>query len=177
MIFLVLLIIIVILALILSVWILLVLFYTRVPFVKTPDKKIDILLKELSLTAQDTVYDLGCGDGHVLIAIEKASGAKTVGYDLSPVAYVKARFNVRNARTKTQIYFKDFKHADLFKADVIFVFLIVGVMKETWKFLQTHARPGTKIVSYGFSFPDVLPDKVVEDAVAPTSSKFFFYTI
>lgn len=160
-----------------SVWMLLVLFYTRVPFVKTPEKKIPALLSELSLSSEQTVYDLGCGDAHILLAIEKSTGATTIGYELSPIAYAKARWNVWRAQAHTKVMFGDFHRAPLQDADVVFIFLIVGVMKQTWSFLTQTCRPGTVIISYGFVFPDVKPDKVVHTPDAPHGSAFIFYTI
>lgn len=167
----------VILGLATSIWILIVLFYTRVPFVKMPARHITTLLEAIHITSADTVYDLGCGDAHVLIKIAERTGARTVGFDISPIAYLKAKWNIQKAKTTTKVYFKDFRNVDISQANIIFVFLIVGIMERTWNFLLTHARPGTRVISYGFSFPGIIPDQTISTSSSAQGSQLYIYTI
>ena len=69
----------------------------------TPDAAINVMLRELSLTKDDVLYDLGCGDGRVLIAAVKRYGCKAVGIEINPTTAERARYRVRMAQTSSEI--------------------------------------------------------------------------
>ena len=107
---------------IVSIYILFILFFTRVPFVRTPKKVIQKILEEIDIKSSHVVYDLGCGDAKFLIAVEKATGAKTIGFELSPWAYLLAKLNIFFKKSKTKVYYKNFYKENLSKADLVFCF-------------------------------------------------------
>jgi len=161
---------------IVTLWIFIVLLFTRVPYVKTPKKNIDLLLKKIPFTKNDRVYDLGCGDAEVLIEIDKRVGAQTRGFEISPFAYLRAWLAVKSSGAKTRVWFKNFRKADISDATHIFVFLIPSVMQKTADWLEHNVAKGTLIISYGFSFPNKTPEQTIEtDKRAHFASKFFVY--
>lgn len=170
-----LLLIIVVTAVIGTLWLLVVLFFTRVPFVKTPKENIKLIIDVGNIQKNDVVYDLGCGDAHVLIEIERSTGATTRGFELSPLAYVAALRNIRKANAKTKVEFKNFTKADISNATVIFLFLIPSVMSKTGALLKERTKPGTRVVSYGFAIPEWKPERVLVSAV--NQSNIFLYRV
>ncbi len=164
--------------LVLVIYIFIILLYTKVPFVKTPKKSINIILDKISISAKDTIYDIGCGDASMLIAIEKKFGAKTIGYEISPWAYALGRLNIYFHNSKTKILFKNFYKEDLSGATMVFCFLIVAVMEKVGRQLISQLKPGTKVISYGFHIPDWKPINTIDtNPKKPNSSKIFIYII
>lgn len=164
--------------LILAVYIFIILVYTKVPFVKTPRKSIDMILNNIKISPKDTVYDIGCGDASMLIAIEKKFGARTIGYEISPWAYLRGRINIFLNKTNTKIYYKNFYKEDLSQANVVFCFLIVSVMDKVGQQLKKQLKPGAKVISYGFHIPNWQPVEVINTGQNnPKSSKIYIYRI
>lgn len=158
-------------------WIFIILIYTRVPYVKTPKKNIDLLLKNIHFTKEDVIFDLGCGDADVLITIDKAIGATTYGYEISPFAFFRAWLTIKLQHAKTKVYFKDFRSANVEKATYIFVFLIPSIMEKTAAWIEAHAPKGVTVISYGFTFPGRTPSATIKTDPANThASNFYFYT-
>lgn len=152
--------------------------YTRVPFVKTPRAVIDLILREVKITAADTVYDLGCGDAQFLIAVEKLTRATTVGYELSPWAYALAKINIKINKSRAKVYYKNFYKQDLSPANFIFCFLIPSVMPKVGTQLKKQLKPGATIVSFAFKIPDWPPAKVIDiKPNNPKASKIYIYNI
>ncbi len=168
--------IIVILLTIVAALMLFMLFYTRVPFVKSPKPVIRRIIKELNVTSNDTVYDLGCGDAIFLLEIEKETGAKTVGYEIAPLPYIYARFNVWRKKSKAKILYKNFYKEDLSGADVVFCFLLDTVMPKVGKHLEQQLKPGSRVVSFAFAIKAWEPVKVMLSRPDdPKSSKIYIY--
>ncbi len=161
---------------ILSLVILFVLLYTKVPFVRSPKNLVPIIIKEANITAKDRVYDLGCGDAGTLIAIEKAAGATTVGFEITPLAYWRAKMNIKKQQAKTTVYYKNFYHENLSEATVVFCFLIDSVMKKVGEKLKADLKPGTMVLSYAFKIPQWQPIKTVQiKPQNPNSSIVYIY--
>jgi len=153
-------------------WSFVTLISTKVPFAPTPKKTINLALKEAEVKAGQVVYDLGCGDGRVLLAAEKF-GAKTVGFELSLSNYLKTKFKIWLTGSKSKIYRKNFLKQNLSDADIIFCFLVGKVMPKVKEKLKNNLKPGTKIISYAFAFPSWQPYKILETK----PSKTYFYKL
>lgn len=165
-----------VISLLLILAIFIIFLYTKVPFVKTPKRAIKIILENINISPSDTVYDLGCGDASMLIAIEKHTQAKTIGYEISPFAYLKARLNIFINRSKTKLFYKNFYQEDLGEANIIFCFLIQRVMSKVGDQLKKQLRPGTTVVSYAFPIPDWIPTEVIKTRQNdPEASKIYIY--
>lgn len=141
-----------------------------VPYVPTPKAVVRRMVELAELRGNEIVYDLGCGDARVLIeAKRKFPGIRAIGYELPIGIYLLARLRVSLAgfsrRSKQgisiEIRMRDFFGADLHDADVLFLYLIPEVFARLERKLQAELRPGTRILSHGFSFPGKTPEKIV----------------
>jgi SAM-dependent methyltransferase len=132
-----------------------------VPYVPTPNPVVDGMLKLAGVSSGDTVYDLGCGDGRIVIAAAKAYGAKGVGVDINPERIEEARSNARSAKVEDKVRFEE---NDLFKANianatVVTLYLLPDVNLRLKAKLLKELKPGTRIVSHSFDMGDWKPEK------------------
>jgi len=135
---------------------------TRVPFVPTSKKVSRRLIEVANLKDGDQVYDLGCGDGRLLIEAEKQKKVQGTGYEVSPMAYLLGLFNIFRNKSKIKINYKNFFKEKISNADVIFLYLIPDIMPKVSKKLQKECRKGTRIISNSFHLPELEPVKVYE---------------
>lgn len=167
-----------IIALILALFFLIQLFVLKAPYVKTPQHVIAIVLREIKISPKNTVYDLGCGDASVLVAAEKKFGVTTVGFELSPIAYYRAKQKIKHEQTKTKIFFKSFFKQNISDADVVFCFLVPGIMKKVGTFLDSQLKKGTQVASYAFPIPQWQPNKIIDTLPnGDKASKIYIYEI
>ena len=127
---------------------------TGVPFIPRPKKSQEGIFELMNLKEGETLVDLGCGDATLLIAAEKKYNIKTIGYELSPAAFIIAKINIFLKKSKTQVFLKDFFKADLSQADIIFCYLFPFLMKKISENLKKELKPGARIVSLAFPLPD-----------------------
>ena len=121
------------------------------------------MLKVAQVTDKDLVVDLGSGDGRIVIAAAKASGAKAVGYEIDPMLVELSRKNVKQAELDklATIQDKDFYTADFSEATVVTAFLYPAVL-EKLKPQFAKLKPGTRIVAHSFEIPGVTADETSE---------------
>src|SRR3954470_10553925 len=86
-----------------------------VPFVPTTEEAVEAMLKLADVKKTDVVYDLGCGDGRIVIAAAKNFGARGVGIDINPVRIAEAKENAKKAGVEKLVRFEE---NDLFMADI-----------------------------------------------------------
>jgi cyclopropane fatty-acyl-phospholipid synthase-like methyltransferase len=136
-------------------------------FVPTPAEVVDAMLKLANVTAKDTVYDLGCGDGMIVTAAAKDFGAKAVGIDINPVRVKEANERVAKAGVtdKVTIRNEDLFTTDISQATVVTLYLLQSLNEKLIPKLNKELKPGTRIVSQTFSMGDKYPpEKTVEAA-------------
>jgi SAM-dependent methyltransferase len=111
----------------------------------------------------DVVYDLGCGDGRIVIAAAKRFGARGVGVDLNPRCVAEAQENSRREGVEGRVRFlkQDAKQVDLSEATVVTLFLLWSGNYVLRPILQRQLRPGTRLVSFGADMGDWVPDKTI----------------
>jgi precorrin-6B methylase 2 len=133
------------------------------PFDPTPQEVVDRMLTLAGVKKGDVVYDLGAGDGRVVIAAAKKYGAKTVGFEIDPGLVKLARENVRNEGVErfVEIRQQDFLTADLSPATVVTLYLSYDGNLALRPQLMRQLKPGARIVSYTFDMGDWQP-KIVE---------------
>jgi len=132
-----------------------------VPYVPSPNPVVDGMLKLAGVSSGDTVYDLGCGDGRIVITAAKAYGAKGVGVDINPERIEEARSNAKSAKVEDKVRFEE---NDLFKANiagatVVTLYLLPDVNLRLKAKLLKELKPGTRIVSHSFDMGDWKPEK------------------
>lgn len=140
--------------------------YIREPdviYVPTPQEVVDKMLELAQVKKSDLVYDLGCGDGRIVVTAAKKYGCRAVGYDINPVRVREARENVRknNVGHLVTIEQKDIFTLDLSQANVITLYLLPTLNVKLIPQLE-KLKPGSRIVSHDFNMEGVKPDKVVQ---------------
>src|SRR5438128_835985 len=132
-----------------------------VPFVPTTDEAVLAMLKLADVKKSYAVYDLGCGDGRIVIAAAKNYGARAVGVDIDPRRIQEAKENARKAGVEDLVRFeeKDLFQADIHEASVVTLFLLSSVNLKLRPKLLQDLRPGTRIVSNTFDMGDWKADK------------------
>ncbi len=104
----------------------------RAPFVATPSDVVDRMLALAQVRAGDVVYDLGCGDGRIVIAAARRHGARGVGVDIDPARIEEARANARQAGVEHLVTFRveDARTTDLSDATVVTLYLVAALNAE-----------------------------------------------
>lgn len=163
-----------IVALLFAVYTLVALLRDKVPYVSTPQWAIDWLCANLALSDGTMVYDLGCGDARVLIALKKRFPAiNAIGYERNWWPYVLARIKTRG--TGVIVKRHNFYTEDLGNATVVFCYLINMVMPTVERLLRSQLKPGATVYSYGFVFPNWQPSKRIVNPHKPEGSKINVY--
>jgi predicted RNA methylase len=125
------------------------------PWVPTPYKTIKKMLKLAEVKQNDVVYDLGSGDGRVIIEAARSFGAKAVGIEIDPIRFIwtKARIFLLGLSKKVNVLLGNFFKIDISDADVVTIYLLQETnVKLIDKFIR-ELRPGTRIVSNTFTLP------------------------
>jgi tRNA A58 N-methylase Trm61 len=132
-------------------------------YVPTPQDVVDKMLELAQVTKNDLVYDLGCGDGRIVVTAAKKYGCRAVGYDIDPKRIKDSLENVEknNVGDLVRIEQKDIFTLDLSKANVITLYLLPSLNVKLIPQLE-KLKPGSRIVSHDFDMRGVKPDKVVE---------------
>jgi precorrin-6B methylase 2/LEA14-like dessication related protein len=146
-----------------------------VVYVPTPQDVVDKMLELADVEKDDLVYDLGCGDGRIVITAAKRYGCRAVGFDLDSRRVEESLQNVQknNVENLVTIDQKDIFTLDLSEADVITLFLLSRLNVKLIPQLE-KLKPGSRIVSHNFGMEGVKPDKVV---TMPSSEDRFEHTI
>ncbi len=139
-----------------------------VPYVPTTETVVKAMLELAQVKSSDVVYDLGCGDGRIVIAAAESYGARGVGLDIDPVRIREAKKNAEQAGVEGRV---EFREQDLFQANyreatVVTLFLLPSINKRLLPQLQA-LKPGTRIISNTFEIGDWKPVReivVKEDA-------------
>ena len=121
------------------------------------------MLRLATVTKDDVVYDLGCGDGRIVITAAKRFGAHGVGIDIDPQRIKEATLNARQAGVLGQV---NFKNEDLFEAEIgeattVTLYLWPWVNLKLKPKLLRELKPGTRIVSHSHDMGDWKPEKEI----------------
>ncbi len=132
-------------------------------YVPTPQEVVDKMLELARVTKDDLVYDLGCGDGRIVVTAAKKYGCKAVGFDVAKKRIQESLENVKknNVGDLVEIQQKDIFTLDLSKANVITLYLLPELNVKLIPQLE-KLKPGSRIVSHDFDMEGVKPDQVVE---------------
>ncbi|GEN11741.1 Methyltransferase domain-containing protein [Myxococcus fulvus] len=134
----------------------------EVPYVPTPEPTVEGMLSLAGVKPGDVVYDLGSGDGRIVISAVRNHGAsRAVGVDINPERVKEAQDNARRASVEDQVEFRqgDLFDADLSGATVVTLYLLPTVNERLKPKLLAELKPGTRIVSHGFDMGDWAPER------------------
>jgi SAM-dependent methyltransferase len=131
------------------------------PFTATPQEVVDRMLQMASVTQADVVYDLGSGDGRLVITAAKQYGAHGVGVDIDPALITQSRANARKAGVENLVEFReqDALTVDVSPASVVTLYLLSGANLKLRPTLQKQLKPGSRIVSHQFGMGDWVPTR------------------
>jgi len=134
-----------------------------VVFVATPQEVVDKMLELAKVKKGDLVYDLGCGDGRIVVTAAKKYGCKAVGYEINPLQVKESLENVEKNKVGhlVTIEEKDIFTLDLSKATVITLYLLPDLNVKLIPQLE-KLKPGSRIVSHDFDMKGVKPDKLLK---------------
>jgi ribosomal protein L11 methylase PrmA len=132
------------------------------PYVPTPDDVVQRMLRLARVTSSDVVYDLGCGDGRIVIAAARAFGARGVGVDIDPRRIAEAVAQAEQAGVSHLVTFRveDALTTDVTPATVVTTYLLTASNVRLRPRLTRQLRPGSRIVAHGFSMGDWEPEVV-----------------
>ena len=141
------------------------------PWTPTPRETVRKMLELANVTQDDTVVDLGSGDGRIIIMAAKEFGAKAIGIEVDPFRIMWSHRNVQRSgvQEKVQVVKGNFFDLDLSEATVVTVFQRVGTNNRLKAKLTSELNPGTRVVSYLHLFEGWSPVEAVED------SKIYLY--
>jgi len=142
------------------------LYWTRMvggPWVPSSMQVVNRMIEMAEVGPGDVVYDLGCGDGRIVLAAAMRFHARAVGIEIDPLRYIWCQFliTVLGQRKRIQIIFGNLFNQDLSDADVVMCYLMPDALTKLEKKFKQELRPGTLVVSNRFTFPTI--DKVREE--------------
>jgi SAM-dependent methyltransferase len=125
------------------------------PYVGAPEHAIDKMLEMANLKRGETLYDLGCGDGRIIIAAAKRYKVKAVGVEISEQLARKAVENARKAgvQNDVKVIHQDFMRTDLSDANVVTLYLATTANDTLRPNLEHYLRASTRVVSYDYPIP------------------------
>jgi SAM-dependent methyltransferase len=132
------------------------------PYVSSPTKVVDRMLEMANIRPGETVYDLGCGDGRILIAAVKNYKAKAVGVEISPKIAAQAAARIRRAgiESEARVIQGDLLSADFASADVVTIYLESSLNAQLRPRMEKLLKPGARVVSHDYAVPGWKPAKV-----------------
>lgn len=123
------------------------------PYLPTTKRQIEAALRLADLKPGETMLELGCGDGRVVLAAAKR-GIKVVGYELNPLLAAIARVRTLKYRGQVKIIWGDFWRKDWPEHQAIFIFLLPKYMSKLDKKIMQSKHKPVKLVSFAFKIPD-----------------------
>ncbi|MGH7835525.1 MAG: SAM-dependent methyltransferase [Candidatus Binatia bacterium] len=135
-----------------------------VPFVPTPQEVVEGMLQLAQVKKGDTVYDLGSGDGRIVITAAKKYGARAMGFEIDPelIKQSRASINKEGLEKLAEIREQDILTVDLSSASVLTMYLLPSVNLKLKPKILSEMKPGSRVVSHGFDMGDWKPDKTVQ---------------
>lgn len=132
------------------------------PFVPTPQEVVDRMLELARVGPGDLLYDLGSGDGRIVITAAKRYGARAVGFEIDPALVTDSERNIKEAGVEhlAEIREADIRTVDLSPATVVTMYLYPGANLRLRAAIMRQLKPGSRVVSHDFSMGDWKPDRV-----------------
>ena len=147
-----------------------------VPYVPTPQSVVDKMLDLAQVGKKDVLYDLGCGDGRIVVTAAKERGARGTGIDLDPARIAEAKENAKRAGVADRASFRvgDLFETDFSEATVVTLYLLPTINVKLRPQLWKQLKAGTRVVSHAFDMgPEWPPEKTAE----VEGRKIYYWTI
>lgn len=149
--------------------------YKGAPWVPTRKDDLSTIIEALKLTKESVFYDIGCGDGRLVIAAAER-GANATGLEISLLPYIIAHIRrlFSPTRSRIQIKYKNLWNTNLSDATHIYFFLMPAMFPRLMEKLKKELKPGSIMVSYVWPLPQWTPTEVIKRDKQPT---LYLYTI
>jgi SAM-dependent methyltransferase len=150
----------------------------EVPYVPTHEKVVAEMLKVAKVGKNDILYDLGSGDGRIVITAAKRFGTRGVGVDIDPARITEARENAVKAGVADKVKFlqQDLFETDIREATVVTLFLLPEVNLRLRPKLLSDLKPGTRVVSHNFGMGNWTPLKTLKVRV-PQEHTIYYWVV
>jgi len=150
-----------------------------VPYVPTPFEVVHEMLKMADVGKNDVLYDLGCGDGRIVITAVKETGCRGIGIDIDPLRIEESNNNAAKEGVTDRVKFlqQDLFEADFSKATVVTLYLLQTVNLELRPKILRVLKPGTRIVSHDFSMKEWKADKSTEVKLERRTHSIYFWIV
>jgi uncharacterized protein (TIGR03000 family) len=134
-----------------------------VRYVPTPDDIVQEMIKLAKIAKDDVVFDLGCGDGRIVIAAVQAGAKRGVGIDIDPQRIRESKLNAKRVGVEDKVEFREadvLKIPDLSEASIVMIYMGEDLNRQMRPILQKTLKPGARVVSHRFTMgPEWKPDK------------------
>jgi len=147
-------------------------------FVPTPPEVVDEMIKVANVKKDDLLYDLGCGDGIIVVTASKKTGCKSIGYDIDPKRVKEAKERVKEAKVEDLVTIeeKDIFQVDVSKGTVVALYLLRDLNEKLVPQLS-KMKEGSRIVTHDFDIPGYKADKETTLQVNNREHRVYLYTI
>ncbi len=134
------------------------------PFVPSPQPIVDKMLEAARVKPNELVYDLGCGDGRVLVTAAKRFKARSVGVEISPklVKFARTWIRKEGLQDRCKVIQGDLRDVDISPADVVVLYLLTSSNELLRPRLEKSLKPGARVVSHDFEIREWNPSRVVQ---------------
>ena len=149
------------------------------PFVSSPQPIVEKMLEVASVKPGDTVYDLGCGDGRILITAVQKFHAKAVGVELNEKHAATADDNIKrlNLQNRAQVIHGNLMNVDIAGADVVTLYLMTLSNDKLRPKLERELKPGTRVVSLNYQVRGWKPVRVEEAEAYHRPYRIYLYEV
>jgi SAM-dependent methyltransferase len=150
-----------------------------VPYVPTKPEVVAKMLEMANVGKDDILYDLGCGDGRIVITAAKLYGTRGVGVDINPERIKESRDNAAQASVTRLVKFleQDLFQTDIHEATVLTLYLLSSVNLRLRPIIFAELRPGTRVVSHDFSMDTWKPDRSEVVTVNGQTHDVYFWLV
>ena len=144
------------------------------PYVPSTETNVDEMLRLAHVQPNDVVYDLGSGDGRIVIAAARDWGARGVGIEIDPKLVAESRERAQREGVASRVSFRegDVLKAPVGEATVVTMYLLTGLVNRLQPKLLAELKPGTRIVAHDYPFSEWKPDRHVR-----VSKNFYLYVV
>ena len=149
------------------------------PYVSTPQPAVDAMLRMAAVRPDDVLYDLGCGDGRIVISAARDYGARGVGIDLDPRRIEDANAAARRAGVSGRVRFlvQDLFRTDFSEATVLALYLFPELNAKLLPKIRAELRPGARVVSHQFLIGDWKPERMETVSAATVDHTVYLWTV
>jgi cyclopropane fatty-acyl-phospholipid synthase-like methyltransferase len=146
-----------------------------VAFVPTPKRIVRAMLQLAAVRRGETLFDLGAGDGRIIIEAARTFGAHAVGVEIAPESIRRIRERLAATGTDAKLIESDIFKVDLTSADVITIYLSESANARLVQKLNNELKPGTRVVSLDYTLPGWVPKRELEVSASGLSRIIYLY--